>query len=78
MALNHAPSWLSQAECRDIETDLFFSIPPDDVARAVAICNQCAVRSDCFSYALEHADIHGIWGGTTEVERSLLRRAARR
>ena len=77
MTLNHAPTWLAQAECRDVDTDLFFAIPPEEVARAIAICNHCGVREDCFGYAVSHADLHGIWGGTTEVERSLLRRATR-
>ena len=38
-----------------------------------AICNECPMKLDCLTYALETGQ-HGIWGGTTENERVAIRR----
>jgi WhiB family transcriptional regulator, redox-sensing transcriptional regulator len=45
-----------------------------DIADAKAICRGCFVRPECLEYALETGIEEGIWGGTTERERRLLRR----
>ena len=36
---------------------------------AKAICASCAVAPECLEYALKIREAHGIWGGTTELER---------
>ena len=36
---------------------------------AKLICASCAVCVDCLQYALRIREAHGIWGGTTELER---------
>jgi WhiB family redox-sensing transcriptional regulator len=77
MNLGHAPNWLDSAACRDEDTDLFFPGSPDCEFDAVAICEQCCVRTECFIYALDHAELTGIWGGSSDDERSLCRRAVR-
>jgi WhiB family redox-sensing transcriptional regulator len=42
--------------------------------RAVkAICNECPMKLDCLTYAIQTGQ-HGIWGGTTEAERYSIRR----
>jgi WhiB family transcriptional regulator, redox-sensing transcriptional regulator len=56
--------------------ELFF---PDDisdpakrrVASAVAkkMCFRCPVQKECFRYAVESGQKHGIWGGTSPSER---------
>jgi WhiB family redox-sensing transcriptional regulator len=54
------------ARCRDgagSMTGLFFSEQIDDIARAKAICNMCAVIEPCFQGALERREPWGVWGG---------------
>lgn len=56
--------------------ELFF---PDDitdpvkrrVATVVAkkMCGECPVQRECFRYAVESGQKHGIWGGTSPSER---------
>jgi WhiB family redox-sensing transcriptional regulator len=75
MNLRYAPDWLISAACRDEETELFFLGSIDGEAAATAICQRCSVRSNCLAYALRHPELSGIWGGTSDEERSLFRRA---
>jgi WhiB family redox-sensing transcriptional regulator len=44
------------------------------IARAKEVCAQCPVHRDCLEYALETNQDSGIWGGTSEEERRVLRR----
>jgi len=39
---------------------------------AQALCRSCTFATACRGYALDH-DVHGVWGGLTEEERSALR-----
>jgi WhiB family redox-sensing transcriptional regulator len=38
------------------------------------VCTQCPVNRYCLEYALETNQDSGIWGGTSEEERRVLRR----
>lgn len=40
--------------------------------QAVEICRSCSIRSECLMYSLEY-EPHGVWGGFTESQRTLLR-----
>ena len=44
---------------------------------AKKICNDCPYRAACLSWAIENNEL-GVWGGTTERERRVLRRQRRR
>jgi WhiB family redox-sensing transcriptional regulator len=71
-------SWASQAACLDSDPELFFPIGPSgpalqQVTQAKAICARCPVRCDCLQFALATQQVHGVWGGTSEEERQLLR-----
>lgn len=70
-------SWWKQAACRQAETDYWFPTDGDDTktmcANAKAVCAKCTVREECLQWALDHESF-GVWGGTTEKERILLRR----
>ena len=44
-----------------------------DEAGAKKLCGQCFYKNDCLSYALRNNE-KGIWGGTTENERIVLKR----
>jgi WhiB family redox-sensing transcriptional regulator len=66
--------WWHAAACRDAEPELFFPISATaassaQVKRAKLICASCPVRSACLTYALDHRQEQGIWGGLTEEER---------
>ena len=77
MGLGHAPSWSLDAACRDEDTELFFRGSTDGEFAAVEICGRCSVRTACLSYAIGSPELTGIWGGTSDEERSLFRRAVR-
>jgi WhiB family redox-sensing transcriptional regulator len=42
--------------------------------RAKAICGLCPVRQECLEWALQVNEEHGVWGGTTPLERRKIRR----
>ena len=45
--------------------------------RARAICRYCCVKTECLDYAMSAGPaLAGIWGGTTETQRTLMRRKA--
>jgi WhiB family redox-sensing transcriptional regulator len=68
---------LNQAACTDVaDPDIFFPEGKDallKMAMAKEICADCPIVADCLQYAVEH-DEPGIWGGTTEDERKVMRR----
>jgi len=72
--------WQRIAACKGPKAELFFppTVPERKEERmgrerdAKAICASCAVLSDCLSYALRIGEAHGIWGGTTELERRVI------
>jgi WhiB family redox-sensing transcriptional regulator len=71
--------WRSQALCRDTDPELFFPIGTTGAAlvqieQARAVCRQCPVQADCLDFALTTNQDSGIWGGTSEEERRVLRR----
>lgn len=71
--------WRAAAACQDEDTDLFFpvgvtgpAIP--QIAEAKAICEGCPVREECLEFAITANQEFGVWGGTSEEERRILRR----
>ena len=73
-------SWRLNAACRQVDPELFFPVGTtgpsiDQVGRAKGICQACPVREACLGWALRNQIAFGIWGGTTEEDRRLLRRA---
>jgi WhiB family redox-sensing transcriptional regulator len=81
-----APSrlnWWSEAACQYADPDLFFPVSSTgrggEEARAKLICARCPVREQCLDYAMAAGSpLQGIWGGTSEQDRSRLRRNHRR
>lgn len=69
-----APRWEDRA-CATEDPELFFPIGRRgdpyrelQVALAKSICQGCPFRIDCLTFALEHREECGIWGGE-EIER---------
>jgi WhiB family redox-sensing transcriptional regulator len=55
---------------------MFFpeDIPDPNIRHTVTViakgmCGGCPVKNQCFEYALETQQKHGIWGGTSPDER---------
>jgi len=72
-------NWREEAACRNADPDLFFPIGTAraalrQVAEAKRICRGCPARAPCLAWALDNGVGSGVWGGTTEEERRVLRR----
>lgn len=68
--------WQLDAACYGMDRELFF----DDshlTQTLRPVCASCPVSTDCRDYADRHG-LAGFWGGTTEKERRLDKRRARR
>lgn len=77
-AVENLAEWWSLAACQAVDPDLFFPMSATNPARrelaaAKAVCERCPVRAECLQYALAAGQVQGIWGGTSEEERRLLR-----
>lgn len=73
--------WTARAACQDEDPELFFPISEvgpgaRQIERAKAVCTRCPVRGECLSYAVDSGLDHGVFGGTTAVERRGLVRTA--
>ena len=56
--------WREQAACRNHPELSWFRSWGKRVDRAaIAVCNGCSVRRECFDYAVEAREPAGIWGG---------------
>lgn len=76
--------WGARAACKGApDLDCFFPVggiraTREDCAEALAYCGRCEVSDACLDYALTASIQHGVWGGTTEFERDVMAKQARR
>ena len=75
-------SWRDHAACKSCSPELFFPAGTtgaafDEIIAAKAVCAVCPVQTPCLRFALTTNQAYGIWGGTTEDERIMMRRLAR-
>jgi WhiB family redox-sensing transcriptional regulator len=74
------PQFTGSEPCTQVGADLFFtpdtSIVYRDIRKVKAVCEECPMREPCLDYAL-HVNVVGIWGGTTEKQRIIMRRKRR-
>jgi WhiB family redox-sensing transcriptional regulator len=73
------PDWRDLAACRDTDPELFFPVGTAgpalrQVTQAKQVCARCLVCSPCLEWALASGQETGVWGGTSEDERRMLRR----
>lgn len=72
------------AACSEVDPELFFPQETEfwdgkitarykNITEAKKICSECPLKLPCLTYAIENRE-QGIWGGTTEDNRSALRR----
>ena len=68
--------WMEHALCTQVDPELFFPTQGenDRGMNAKMVCQNCPVRSECLSWAIANPALQGILGGTTERERTSIRR----
>lgn len=59
-------------DCSMMSTSTFYPARGQPAPAAKVACQSCTVRAECLAYALEHHEMFGIWGGTSEKERRAL------
>lgn len=72
--------WAARAACATHpDPDMWFTHAVDEQRQgdALAICRACPVKAACLDYAMSVPNLHGIWGGTTPITRTRLRKRAR-
>jgi hypothetical protein len=76
VALLRPPEWYAWAACRNRGVDPFFPTVGQSLAEARTFCRQCAVRLQCFDYAVA-TEADGVWAGTTGRQRARARQSGR-
>lgn len=68
------PDWENQAECRFVDSDVFYPSHNDlrGIRDAKRFCERCPVIFECLELALRTNDMHAVMGGTSAVERGRL------
>jgi WhiB family redox-sensing transcriptional regulator len=79
MSYRDGLDWRAAGACLTADPDLFFPLSASGAAapqvdRARRICAGCRVLRQCLDFAMAHAEVDGIWGGTTQPERVHARR----
>jgi WhiB family redox-sensing transcriptional regulator len=69
-------SWQERALCAQTDPEAFFPEKGGSTREAKRVCTVCEVRSACLTYALEHDERFGIWGGLSERERRRMKKRA--
>ncbi|MFD3574735.1 WhiB family transcriptional regulator [Streptomyces sp. NPDC058644] len=69
-----AHGWRADALCAQTDPNLFYPEGPQSSRAARAVCAICPVTDECLAYALNRPEPHGVWGGLTARDRTMLRR----
>jgi len=74
------PPLMADAKCREHPelkwVPIQSRVSPKQLVEMRTICMSCSHRAECREHAITH-DEHGMWGGTTEVERERLKSEGR-
>lgn len=70
------PAWVTEGLCAQVDPELFFPEKGGSTRTSKGVCAACPVRVECLTWALEHDERHGVWGGLSERERRRLRKPA--
>lgn len=63
-------TWMTQAACAGMDTNIFYPTEPAGIPAAKAICRTCPVSPDCFAWSLDIGDEHGVLGGVAAFTRN--------
>jgi WhiB family redox-sensing transcriptional regulator len=71
--------WDKDALCAEVGDEIFYPERGSSPKEAKSVCASCSVRPECLEYSLRfpYQEDHGVWGGTTEGDRRILRAARR-
>jgi hypothetical protein len=72
------PEWYDRAACRDADTAVFFPDRGESSRAALDFCSGCPVAGPCGDHATAQPERHGIWAGTSERQRRVIRSSGRR
>lgn len=64
--------------CAETDPEAFFPEKGDKVHQAKAICRTCPIQSGCLLEAIANKIDDGVWGGTVERERHVIRKDSRK
>ena len=71
------PKWMDLGSCRQYPQNWWYYDGAGGIGRARTICESCPVQGECLTYALDHHEKFGMWGGKSERQRRrMLRRTA--
>lgn len=65
------------AKCLGLDPNIFYPETSNGSKAARKICKGCKVAENCLEFALENNEDKGVWGGTSERERSKIKRRRR-
>ena len=68
--------WRTEANCRGMDSEIFFVDRGTSNKEALAVCRECSVQLECLDYTLqaEHPVInYGVWAGKGPKEIRRLR-----
>lgn len=73
--------WMSSGHCKKLPPQKqadFFSDNASGINRAKKVCNkegdECPIKQACLDYALTQNIEHGVWGGTSGRQRSIMKK----
>ncbi len=72
-AVFERPAWISEANCRGLDVNLFYAERGVSTSEAKAVCAACTVTAECLAYALDNYEHWGTWGGKSERQRRGMR-----
>jgi WhiB family redox-sensing transcriptional regulator len=67
------PSWMAEAECSEWPAVTWFPTRREEAGPAKRLCAGCQVKAECLAYALADPTLVGIWAGTDEHDRRVMR-----
>lgn len=65
--------FMENGACKEGPVEIFFSDKPHEISTAKTKCGICEVTEECLTFAIQNNE-EGIWGGTTERERRIIKR----
>lgn len=70
--LDRGDDWRDQAACQGHDPELWFPHESETGQPAKQICGTCPVREQCLTWAIDHKQDYGIWGGLNHNQRKRL------
>jgi len=78
----NAPTFDGTQVCAQVDPEMFFPDNPSEWITKLRLvrplCNSCEFQAPCLEYAVERPELMGIWGGSTQQERYLVRKSRRK